>query len=189
MLNNAEAEKYAKQAVDEIDQSKIPQEQSDLALILPMQLLGQIYSGKNDLAQAELMYSRLRQCLERYKAKFTVPFCESAVNLADIYRRENKLQYAQNYYREGIFCYLLNTHQAPNQWVAKAKYGYALSLAQANHLTEAENEFKEALRITRTVSGEKGELYAPIKKQLNDIHWKTNFWQSLMQKFTGESSN
>ncbi|HEY9754326.1 MAG TPA: protein kinase [Oculatellaceae cyanobacterium] len=189
MLNNPEAEKEAKQAVELIDNGHLRPEQAEMALTLPLQILGQIYSANNNLPQAEIAYYRWRQCLDRYKAKAVMPFCEAAVNLADIYRRENKLQQAQNYYREGILCYTYNTHQGPNQWIAKAKYGYALTLTAANRLPEAENEFKDALGITRNVSGEKGELYAPIKKQLNAIHWKTNFWQSLMQKFTGDMSN
>ncbi|MFX5734582.1 tetratricopeptide repeat protein, partial [Acinetobacter baumannii] len=68
-----------------------------------------------------------------------------------------------------------NTIKQPGPAQAKMEYGLGLVMMKENKYKNAETLFKDALSTTRNIYGEKGELYAPIKRQLTEIKWKTNF--------------
>ncbi len=167
---------------------QIPEEKKDAMLTMPLQVLGEIYASSGDLEKAETTYNRLQNCLAPFRVKAFGQYYRCAAKLGDVYRRENKLQLAELAYKEAVSYYRANEHQ-PSLFLAKAEYGYALVLEKENKLAEAEIHFRDSLTITSNISGEKNELYAPIKKHLNDIKWKLNFWGSLMAKFSGDSGN
>jgi tetratricopeptide (TPR) repeat protein len=189
LLNkNNEAKDYANQAIKEVDAMQIPDEKKDAMLATPLQVLGEIYSSTGNLEKAESTYNRLQTCLAPFRVKAVGQFYRCAAKLGDVYRRENKLPLAEMAYKEAVSYYRAN-EKTPSLFLAKAEYGYALVLEKVGKLPEAEILFRESLTITSNISGEKNELYAPIKKHLNDIKWKLNFWGSLMAKFSGDSNN
>jgi tetratricopeptide (TPR) repeat protein len=167
---------------------QIPDEKKDAMLATPLQVLGEIYSSTGNLEKAESTYNRLQTCLAPFRVKAVGQFYRCAAKLGDVYRRENKLPLAEMAYKEAVSYYRAN-EKTPSLFLAKAEYGYALVLEKEGKLPEAEIHFRESLTITSNISGEKNELYAPIKKHLNDIKWKLNFWGSLMAKFSGDSNN
>jgi serine/threonine protein kinase len=189
LLNkNNEAKDYANQAIKEVDAMQIPDEKKDAMLATPLQVLGEIYSSTGNLEKAESTYNRLQTCLAPFRVKAVGQFYRCAAKLGDVYRRENKLPLAEMAYKEAVSYYRAN-EKTPSLFLAKAEYGYALVLEKEGKLPEAEIHFRESLTITSNISGEKNELYAPIKKHLSDIKWKLNFWGSLMAKFSGDSNN
>jgi serine/threonine protein kinase len=185
---NNDARDYALASIKEIDNMQIPDDKKDAMLAMPLQVLGEIYTTSGNLDKAEVEYSRLQQCLAPFRVKNVAQFYKCSAKLADVFRRENKLRQAEDCYKEAV-SYYRNNERQPSLFLAKAEYGYALVLEKENKLPEAEIHFRESLSITSNISGDKNELYAPIKKHLNDIKWKLNFWGSLMSKFSGESSN
>jgi len=190
MLNkNQEAEEKAQEALKEIDDSQtMPPEKKQVTSWKPLEILGAIYASENNLSKAEECYQKLRDARESTKMYNVSSLIMTSARLGDIYRREGKWGKAENYYHEALMTYNTNIKQ-PNPVQAKIEYGFGLVLMKEMKYKNAETLFKDALSTTRNIYGEKGELYAPIKRQLTEIKWKTNFWGSLMSKLSGDTSN
>jgi serine/threonine protein kinase len=190
---NQEAEEQAQEALREIDDSQtMPPEKKQMISWRPLEILGEIYATAGtkscNLAKAEECYQKLREARESTKMFHANSLIMTSAKLGDVYRREGKWDKAENFYHEALMTYNINIKQ-PGPAQAKMEYGLGLVMMKENKYAQAETLFKDALSTTRNIYGEKGELYNPIKRQLSEIKWKTNFWGSLMAKLSGDTSN
>ena len=130
---------------------------------------------------------RLFSILEINKTKHLNQLERTSARLADVYRRQNKLEQADDLYREAITMIIANEHHN-SMFLAKAEYAHGLVLFQENKFKEAQAVLTNALSIVIDEEAEKGELVAPIRKKLNEIRFRLDPWGYLLSKLTKDST-
>lgn len=151
------------------------------SMMLSMQVLGDIYTRKKDLDNAQRIYERMLAITDSMKDRSPLDFAKSSAKLADIYRRQGKLELAENHYRQGLE-WVQNTIGKENTFVPKTMYGLGLVLMNEKKYKEAEQMFKDALPLAKASLGERTALVGAIRKRYSEVLWKTNWVAAAMMK-------
>ncbi len=80
------------------------------------------YTRKKDLDNAQRIYERMLAITDSMKDRSPLDFAKSSAKLADVYRRQGKLELAENHYRQGLE-WVQNTIGKENAFVPKTMYG------------------------------------------------------------------
>lgn len=150
-------------------------------MMLSMQVLGDIYTRKKDLENAQRIYERMLAITDSLKDRSPLDFAKSSAKLADVYRREGKLELAENHYRQGLE-WVQNTIGKENAFVPKTMYGLGLTLMAEKKYKEAEQMFKDALPLAKASLGERTALVGAIRRHYSEVLWKTNWVAAVMMK-------
>lgn len=151
------------------------------SMMLSMQVLGDIYTRKKQLDDAQRTYERMLAITDSMKDRSPLDFAKSSAKLADVYRRQGKLELAENHYRQGLE-WVQNTIGKENAFVPKTMYGLGLTLMAEKKYKEAEQMFKDALPLAKASLGERTGLVGAIKKHYSEVLWKTNWVAAVMMK-------
>jgi tetratricopeptide (TPR) repeat protein len=173
---NGEAEVAAQNALEEAERAGL---NSQPVVLLPLKILGDIYTQKGEVDKATDVFEKLYNVVEPRKLVRPEEFAYAAAKLGDIYRRQDKLDYAERYYRQAIDAARGNYRQ-DNMFVAKALYGLGLVLAKEGNNKDAEEVFRESLPMCQKIQGPRSALAGACRKQLQEVLWKTNWISAIM---------
>jgi len=177
------AEKYSIQCVDVFE--KNGQSNETDVMMMPLNILGDIYSRRKDLNKAFSTYDKQYQLADAHKLVDIRQYIFATIKLGDIYRRQNKIKDADRMYKLGLDA----AQSYPSQeriFMAKAKYGYGLVLEKSDRYKEAEAIFREALPLVKSLTGEKSAFVGAVKKQISECLWKTNWVAAMTARFSNE---
>lgn len=145
------------------------------ALLLDLQVLGDIYTNRNDLENARRIYERMlavtesgkdKEANKEHAKKMTLDFAKASAKLADIYRRQGKLEESEKYYRQGISV-VKATIGTENAFLPKCMYGLSLTLLAEKKLQEADALLNDALPLAEASLGNESGLVGAIMQRLN----------------------
>lgn len=179
-----EAVEASNKAVEQLEKQYGP---VSPAMMLPLQVLGDVYTRKKQLDDAQRVYEKLLAITDGMKGRNPLEFAKASSKLADIYRRQQKFDLAERHYRQGLE-WAQNTIGKENIFVPKSMYGLGLSLMKAEKYKEAEQMFKDALPLAKASTGDRSALVGAIKKQYAEVLWKTNWVSALMMKIGSADS-
>jgi serine/threonine protein kinase len=172
---NNDAEIAATNAMEEAERAGL---NSTNEVLLPLKILGDLYSQKNELDKATDVYEKLYNVVDPRRIMAPNEFAYAAAKLGDVYRRQDKLDYAERYYRQALEVARSN-YRTPNMFTAKVLYGLGLVLEKSGSYKEAEELFREALPTARDLQGPRSAIAGAIKKELQDVLWKTNWISAI----------
>lgn len=173
-----DAEVAATNALEEAERAAL---NNTREVVIPYNILGNIYALKGELDKATDMYEKLYNLLEPRRVTAPSDFAIAASRLADVYRRQDKLDYAERYYKQA-----LETSKALNPesvFVCKCEYGLGLVLEKEGSYKDAEEQFRAALPIARSKEGPRSALAGAVKKELMDTLWHSNWLSAMMFRF------
>jgi len=176
-----DSEVAATNALEEAERAGL---NSTPVVLTPLNILGDIYSQKNELDKATDVYEKLYGVIEPRKLLRPVDFSHAAARLGDVYRRQDKLDYAERYYRQALETVRNSSPRGDDPALIKILYGLGLVLEKEGNYKEAEEDFREALPMARKVLGERSALAGACKKELTDTLWKTNWFNAIMNRVT-----
>lgn len=173
-----EAELAATNAMEEAERAGLS---SQPVVLTPLKVLGDIYSQKNQLDKATDVYEKLYNIVEPRKYQAAQEFQYAAAWLGDVYRRQDKLDYAERYYRQALEM-TKNSGNYQNLFTVKVLYGLGMVLAKEGNNKEAEQCFREGLPMAQQMAGPRSAIAGAMKKRLTEVLWKTNWWAAIMSR-------
>jgi tetratricopeptide (TPR) repeat protein len=181
-----DAEVAASNSLEEAERAGLS---SQPVVLTPLKVLGDIYSQKNELDKATDTYEKLYNIVEPRKYQSAQEFEYAAAWLGDVYRRQDKLDYAERYYRQALEMARTTTGNQKNLFTAKVLYGLGLVLEKENNNKEAEQCFREALPMAKELAGQRSAIAGAIKKHLVDVLWRTNWISAIMTRVNSDNNN
>jgi len=143
--------------------------------ITALKVLGDIYSERSDIAQAEHIYEQMYNLAKTNRLNNAAEYAYSNALLADIWRRENKLKESEQLYKEAID-WGGNYVGHHGLFLAKAFYGLALLYYQQGNLKAADFQLKQAFPIAVAKLGPNNNFVNAIKSLADYILFHENIF-------------